>query len=60
MADVQVVLSRRLGPFSLGLSLCSRHTQLTSLGKRLEVVGRHGPEVKIRLIPEQPAVDRNS
>lgn len=49
-----------LGSFTLGLSLCSRHTQLTSLGKRLEVVGRNRPEVKIRFIPEEPVVDHNN
>lgn len=60
MADVQVVLSRRLRSFFLlGLTLCSGHTQLTSLGEHLEVVGRHSPEVEIRLIPEQPVVNHN-
>ena len=47
MADVQVVLRWWLGCVTLCLSLCTRYTQLTSLGKCLEVVGRHCPEVKI-------------
>ena len=60
MADVQVVLSQRLRSFFLlSLTLRRGHAQLTSLGERLEVVGRHGPEVKIRLIPEQPAVNQH-
>lgn len=60
IADVQVVLRWRLGAFTLGLTLCSRHAQLTSLGERLQVVGRNCPEVKIRLISEQPEVYHNN
>ena len=57
IADVQVVLRRRwLGSFTLGVPLCGGQT---GLSERLDVVGRHSPEVKIRLVPEQPAVYHN-
>lgn len=59
MADVQMVLRWLLGSFILGLTLCCGHPKLTSLGERLEVVRRHCPEVKVRLIPKQPAVCNN-
>lgn len=56
VADVQVVVSCwRLTGFTLGLSLRRRRTQLTGLGERLEVVGRHRPEVEVGLVAKQPA-----
>lgn len=55
IADVQVVVSCwRLTGFTLGLSLRRRRTQLTGLGERLEVVGRHRPEVKVGFVAKQP------
>lgn len=59
MADVQMVLSWWLGCFALDLPVCVWHTQLTSLGKRLKVVGRHCPEMKVWIVSKQPAVDHN-
>lgn len=55
VADVQVALRGRLGSFTAGRTLCGGHAQLTGLGERLQVVVRHGPEVKVGLVPEQPA-----
>lgn len=59
MADVQMVLSWWLGCFTLDLPVCCRHTQLTGLGERLKVVGRHRPELKVWVVSKQPAVDHN-
>lgn len=56
LADVQVVLRRRL---TFTTPLCGRHAELPGLGKRLQVVGRHGPEREVRLVPEQPRVNHN-
>lgn len=56
LADVQVVLRRWLAFFP---SLCGRHTQVSGLGKRLEVMGRHSPEREVGLVPEQPRVNHN-
>lgn len=55
VADVQVVVSCWwLTGFTLALSLRRRRTQLTGLGERLKVVGRHRPEVKIGFVAKQP------
>lgn len=59
MADVQMVLRWGLGCFTVDLPVCGSHTQLTRLGERLKVVGRHRPEMKVWLISKQPAVDHN-
>lgn len=59
MADVQMVVNWWLGCFTLDLPVCCRHPQLTGLGERLKVVGRHRPEMKVWVVSKQPAVDHN-
>ena len=53
VADVQVAVAGRLAAVLL-LTLSGGHAQQTGLGKRLQVVGRHAPELKVRLVPEEP------
>lgn len=51
-----MVLERRLSSVA---AVRRRHTQLASLCEGLEVVRRHRPEVKVGLVPEEPADDHN-
>jgi len=57
MADVQVAVGRGPGSFSRGL--LRGPARQASLGKRLQVVRRHGPEVQIRLVSKQPAENQD-
>ena len=53
VADVQVAVAARLAHVMLQ-SLGRGHAQQAGLGERLQVVGRHAPELEVRLVPEEP------
>ena len=57
MADVQVALGGALWSLCLGLAVIGGHTQLPRLGEGLQVMGRHGPELEVRLVTEQPETE---
>lgn len=57
VADVQVAggAGGRRRALGRGLAFGVGHAKLARLGEHLEVVGRHRPELEVRLVAEEPA-----